>query len=51
MFILQSYFESSDPTDLYLPALILASKFLHDTDTIDRWKISFSDENDSEDRF
>ena len=32
----KSYFESSDPTDLYLPALILASKFLHDTDTIDR---------------
>ncbi|XGW04012.1 hypothetical protein V3C99_015280 [Haemonchus contortus] len=30
------WFESSDPTDLYLPALVLASKFLHDSDTYDR---------------
>ncbi|KAK6753765.1 hypothetical protein RB195_013012 [Necator americanus] len=30
------WFESSDPTDLYLPALVVASKFLHDSDTYDR---------------
>ncbi|KHJ95565.1 hypothetical protein OESDEN_04490 [Oesophagostomum dentatum] len=30
------WFESSDPTDLYLPALVVASKFLHDSDTFDR---------------
>lgn len=33
---LQVWFESSDPTDLYLPALVVASKFLHDSDTFDR---------------
>ncbi|KAJ1365368.1 hypothetical protein KIN20_025643 [Parelaphostrongylus tenuis] len=32
----KKWFESSDPTDLYLPALVLASKFLHDSDTYDR---------------
>ncbi|WKY08923.1 hypothetical protein Q1695_001808 [Nippostrongylus brasiliensis] len=32
----RNWFESSDPTDLYLPALVLASKFLHDSDTYDR---------------
>ncbi|KAK5983497.1 Cyclin N-terminal domain-containing protein [Trichostrongylus colubriformis] len=32
----KTWFESSDPTDLYLPALVLASKFLHDSDTYDR---------------
>lgn len=32
----KKWFESSDPTDLYLPALVIASKFLHDSDTYDR---------------
>ncbi|EPB78637.1 hypothetical protein ANCCEY_02275 [Ancylostoma ceylanicum] len=32
----KAWFESSDPTDLYLPALVVASKFLHDSDTFDR---------------
>ena len=32
----QDFFESSDPADLYLPALVLASKYLHDSDTWDR---------------
>ncbi|VDO18688.1 unnamed protein product [Heligmosomoides polygyrus] len=32
----KNWFESSDPTDLYLPSLVLASKFLHDSDTYDR---------------
>ncbi|RCN49728.1 hypothetical protein ANCCAN_04184 [Ancylostoma caninum] len=35
-YFLQAWFESSDPTDLYLPALVVASKFLHDSDTFDR---------------
>ncbi|VDM70848.1 unnamed protein product, partial [Strongylus vulgaris] len=36
IYFLKVWFESSDPTDLYLPALVLASKFLHDSDTYDR---------------
>ncbi|KJH43253.1 Cyclin [Dictyocaulus viviparus] len=32
----KNWFESSDPSDLYLPALVIASKFLHDSDTYDR---------------
>ncbi|CAI5452197.1 unnamed protein product [Caenorhabditis angaria] len=32
----KNYFESTDPTALYIPALVLASKYLHDADTYDR---------------
>ncbi|CAB3397440.1 unnamed protein product [Caenorhabditis bovis] len=32
----KQFFESTDPTALYVPALILASKYIHDADTYDR---------------
>uniref|UniRef100_A0A1I7WQ76 Protein CNPPD1 n=1 Tax=Heterorhabditis bacteriophora TaxID=37862 RepID=A0A1I7WQ76_HETBA len=36
----KDFFDTSDPTELYLPALVLASKFLHDSDTCDSAKNS-----------
>ncbi|UMM36290.1 hypothetical protein L5515_008517 [Caenorhabditis briggsae] len=32
----KEYFEATDPVSLYVPALVLASKYIHDTDTYDR---------------
>ncbi|KAF1750781.1 hypothetical protein GCK72_017332 [Caenorhabditis remanei] len=32
----KEYFEATDPVSLYVPALVLASKYMHDTDTYDR---------------
>lgn len=32
----KEFFESTDPASLYVPALVLASKYLHDADTYDR---------------
>lgn len=32
----RKFFESSSPVDLYLPALVLASKYLHDSDVDER---------------
>ncbi|CCD64422.1 Protein CNPPD1 [Caenorhabditis elegans] len=32
----KAFFESTDPVSLYVPALVLASKYMHDADTYDR---------------
>ncbi|CAI2353224.1 unnamed protein product [Caenorhabditis sp. 36 PRJEB53466] len=32
----KEFFESTDPSSLYIPALVLASKYMHDADTYDR---------------
>uniref|UniRef100_A0A8R1HWF1 Protein CNPPD1 n=1 Tax=Caenorhabditis japonica TaxID=281687 RepID=A0A8R1HWF1_CAEJA len=32
----KEFFETTDPASLYIPALVLASKYMHDADTYDR---------------